>query len=518
MPADAANDAQATSSAASADAEKFDPADVVVSGELPPLRRRDLPLPVPLLQMIGPSVMLAGLALGSGEYVLWPYITFRSGFTFFWACVLGVVTQFFVNMEITRWALATGESAVTGFSRLSRHWAGVFLVLNVVPWMIPAWAVGAAQQISWIVWGAELTAEGNLIAPYVPHLTVLTLLICGIALTAGPVVYETVEKTQLFLVSFIMIVVVILGAKLIRPDAVVALWQGTTSFGIPDPKTTGLDAITLLGAIAFAGAGGTMNLGQSNYVKEKGYGMGAFIRRMTSPITGKDEPVSEIGYHFPHTPENLARWKVWWRRANIEHFFAFLCTCLVCLFLLSLIAYSVFYNADGTPHADAGLYKKDMAFLFGEAAAVETSLGSTFRLLFLVMGAAILFTTEIGVLDAASRISMDVVKVNWLRENKRWSEGRIYFLFLWCTIAIASVIALVGTGVVQDKLSFFKLTASLNGAVMFIYSGLLLYMNCYRLPKDIRMSWPRAAVLIWSVFFFGFFAFWTGWQQLFATK
>src|SRR5690349_2502433 len=123
-----------------ADAERPVPDDVVPRGDLPPLRYRDLPAPVPLAQMVGPSVMLAGLALGSGEYVLWPYITFKSGFTFFWACVVGVVTQFFVNMEISRWALATGESAVTGFSRLSRHWAWVFLFLNVVPWMIPAWA------------------------------------------------------------------------------------------------------------------------------------------------------------------------------------------------------------------------------------------------------------------------------------------------------------------------------------------------------------------------------------------
>ena len=31
---------------------------------------------LPLRRMIGPSIILAGLALGSGEYVLWPYITF----------------------------------------------------------------------------------------------------------------------------------------------------------------------------------------------------------------------------------------------------------------------------------------------------------------------------------------------------------------------------------------------------------------------------------------------------------
>ena len=45
------------------------------------------------------------------EFILWPYITYKSRFIFFWACMLGGVTQFLINMEIERWTLATGESA-----------------------------------------------------------------------------------------------------------------------------------------------------------------------------------------------------------------------------------------------------------------------------------------------------------------------------------------------------------------------------------------------------------------------
>lgn len=87
------------------------PDHVVPAGQLPPLQYRDMPEPVSLRKMVGPGVILAGLALGSGEFILWPYITYQSAFVFFWACVLGVVTQYFINMEITRWSLATGESA-----------------------------------------------------------------------------------------------------------------------------------------------------------------------------------------------------------------------------------------------------------------------------------------------------------------------------------------------------------------------------------------------------------------------
>ena len=83
---------------------------------LPALGRGDLPEPSPLRRMIGPSVILAGLSIGSGEFVLWPRLTAEWGFALFWACWIGVTIQFFLNMEIERWTLATGESAVVGFA------------------------------------------------------------------------------------------------------------------------------------------------------------------------------------------------------------------------------------------------------------------------------------------------------------------------------------------------------------------------------------------------------------------
>ncbi|MBL8830049.1 MAG: Nramp family divalent metal transporter, partial [Planctomycetaceae bacterium] len=322
------------------------PDSVIPHGSLAPLRWRDLPPPVPLPSMIGPSVILAGLALGSGEFVLWPFITYKVGFVLFWACMLSVVTQYFLNMEITRWTLATGESVITGFCRLSKHWAGVFLVFNVVPWMIPAWSEGAAQMTSWLVFGPTINESGQVLTPYVRELSIAGLLLCGAILTLGPVIYETIEKIQMFLVAGILVTVVIVGCFLIRGDAVVAMGEGLLQFGTI-PNHPDLKRAMLLGAIAFAGAGGTMNLGQSNYVKEKGYGMGHYIGRITSPITGKEEPITEIGYHFRPTPDNLSRWQRWWFNAGFEHFLSFLMTCTICLVLMTLICYSAFYDEHG---------------------------------------------------------------------------------------------------------------------------------------------------------------------------
>ncbi|MEV0087387.1 Nramp family divalent metal transporter [Saccharopolyspora sp. NPDC050642] len=72
----------------------------------------------PLRKVLGPSVLLLAGAIGYGEYVLWPYISSQVGLTLVWLALIGILTQYFLNMEIERYSLATGETAVTGFSRL----------------------------------------------------------------------------------------------------------------------------------------------------------------------------------------------------------------------------------------------------------------------------------------------------------------------------------------------------------------------------------------------------------------
>ena len=125
------------------------------------------------------------------------------------------------------------------------------------------------------------------------------------------------------------------------------------------------------------------------------------------------------------------------------------------------------------------------------------------------MGIVILLTTEFGVLDAASRISTDIVKVAWLRENANWSESRLYYAFLWGTILVGSGIMLLGMiGVDVSAFQLFKMTAAMNGGVMFLYSALLLYVNRFKLPPGVRINWWRALIMVWAVCFFGSFALW----------
>src|SRR5215218_6637920 len=98
---------------------------------LPEPKFEDLPEPQPLRAYLGASVILLATALGSGELILWPYVTSQAGVGLLWLAFVGFTAQYFINMEVERYTLATGETAVTGFSRMWRWW-GIFFILMKV--------------------------------------------------------------------------------------------------------------------------------------------------------------------------------------------------------------------------------------------------------------------------------------------------------------------------------------------------------------------------------------------------
>src|SRR3989304_4788828 len=106
--------------------------------EIAPLGIADLPKPPPLKKLIGPSFILLGLGLGSGELILWPYLASNYGFGIIWGAVLGITLQFFLNMEIERYTLVTGESVFVGLTRKFKIFSPVWFILStLIPWMWP---------------------------------------------------------------------------------------------------------------------------------------------------------------------------------------------------------------------------------------------------------------------------------------------------------------------------------------------------------------------------------------------
>jgi hypothetical protein len=295
---------------------------------------RDLPEAPPLRRLVGPSVILIGVGVASGEYILYPYIASQAGLVFLWAAVVGILVQFFINMEIERYTLATGETALGGFQRLWKPWGAVLAAGAILATMWPGWATAAATVATFAFGGGD----ANVIA-------ICGLLAIGVALTVSPVVYQTVEKLQFIKIAIVLVFMVVALFAAISATAYRNTSQIVTSFGT-FPSEIGL--AILVGALAASGAGGANNLVQSNWIRDKGFGMGRYLPRIVSPITGEEEaaPAAER-LSFPTDEANMSRWRVWWRRANVEQFVTFACVGAAAIIVFSLVAYStVFQNPD----------------------------------------------------------------------------------------------------------------------------------------------------------------------------
>ncbi|MQA77531.1 MAG: hypothetical protein GEV10_03455 [Streptosporangiales bacterium] len=452
---------------------------------LPAGELRDLPEPVRLRKIVGASVIILATAIGSGEIILWPYITTQIGFAFMWAAVVGFGIQFFLNMEIERYTLATGESVVTGFSRQWKPWWWLFIVFALCQNFWPGWATGAATSLTFVLG----LGEG---APIVP-ITIAGLVAIGLALTLSPVVYQTVEKIQGAMVILIMLFVIVAIPVATSGEAWGALvTEGIGSPGFPVGQE-GLGIALLLGALAFAGAGGANNLVQSNYIRDKGMGMGQHIPRIVSPITGHEEARPSLGYLFPTTPENMRRWRGWWRIANWEQFITFFVIGVVSLVVLAVLAYSTLPVGQ--------VDQQDLSFLLLEGQTLQATIAPWFGTAFWIAAVLTLFSTNLGIIDYTCRLVADQLKINAFRTSTFWSESRVYAAAVWLMIAVGIVILVAG---LDQPFVLLVIASSIAGVQMFIYSGLLILLNRRALPKPLRVGGIRLAVLALSFLFFGF--------------
>lgn len=448
---------------------------------LPPVTYRDLPEPVPLRRMIGPGVVLAAVGIGSGEYVLWPYVASQIGLEFLWAALFGMTMMFFIGTESIRYTLATGETVITGFVRLWKPWWIGFILMAIVPNFWPGYATGSAETLTFIFGG------GNVLL-----ITILFLIAITLSLTLSPVVYQFMEKS-LSGMMVIMLVFAVFAAFIVATLSADAWADFFRGFGNVGTIPEGIPFSVLAGAVAFAGAGGLGILMVSNYVRDKGWGMGVHVPRIVSPITGREEPGSTIGHLFPQSEDNMRRWRGWWKVTNREQFLTFFLLTVALIFILSILAYSTVFGQN---------VGEDFDFIRAEGEALGEIVGPWFSIFFWITGTLALLSTNIATWDMVGRVTANGLKSNMLLENRFWTESKLYAATV-VVIFISSVLVLISG--LQQPVLLIVISAVLNGATSFIYCGLLIKLNRFTLPNYVRMSNVRLVIMSVAVLFYGFF-------------
>jgi hypothetical protein len=462
--------------------------------KLAPLAKKDLPKPLSLKKLLGPSFILLGLGLGSGELILWPYLASNFGLGIMWGALLGITFQFFINMEVERYALVTGESIFVGFARKLKSLSPIWFILStLIPWMWPGIIASSATLLAHI-FGIE----------YSPILPIALLLLIGFVLTLGPVIYKTQEVFQRTLIIFGVPFIFVLALLFAKPVdwqtlAVGLIGKGNGFWFLP----AGISLATFLGAFAYAGAGGNLNLAQSYYIKEKGYGMGKFSGRITSILTGKKEKITLEGITFKSTPQNLKRFKLWWKRINIEHALVFWATGAFTMIILSLLAYTTVFGNQGS--------QEGIRFVIGEAQVIANKTFGILGTTFLFLAAAMLFSTQFSVMDATARIMSENLVILSSKHFKIQKLPIFFYIFLWLQIIAGIIIFSLGF---TQPLTLVVIGASLNAVAMFVYTALVLWLNLSNLKKKVRPSIIRVLALASAFLFYGIFSFFTILQNI----
>ncbi len=449
---------------------------------------KPFPKPIAFKKLLGPSFIILALGLGSGEVILWPYLVSNYGLGLFWAAVLGITCQYFINMEISRYALIKGESVFIGLNKVfpwSPYW---FIASTFIGFGLPG-IIAASAQVMGVVLGIS---DFKWIA-------ILFLICIGLILSVSKTVYGMMEKITKVVIALGVSFIFILAIFLSKSTDWALLAQGLIGKGdgflfVP----AGISLATFLAAFAYSGAGGNLGLTQSIYIKEKGYGMGKYSQKIAGFFTNikNKQTVKLTGEHFELTPENIKQFNIWWKLVSLEHLLVFWFIGALTMGLLMILSFVTTFGLAGNAQG--------ILFVINEGGAIAKNTFSFLGPLFLLVVSIMLFQTQLGVLDSTSRIMAENTAIKKLGEHQTGTINlsKIYFTFLWLQIAFGVVLFLAN---IYEPRTLIVMGAVINAVAMTVHIALVNIANYILLPKVLQMRlWRKIILGLIFIIFAGF--------------
>ena len=266
--------------------------------------------------------------------------------------------------------------------------------------------------------------------------------------------------------------------------------------------------IAVLGAFAgYAGGGGLSNSTYSNFVRDKGWGMGSQVGAIPSVVGGRGVSLSHIGKVFKINAENLARWRGWWRYILTDQLRIWGPGCFMGMALPGLISiefsqYSEFFSdTEGLSWAQAlitadGL--KNAPNLYG--------LNQLFWVLTVLVGLMVLLPSQMSIIDDVCRRWTDIIwsGVSGVREKMSGDQvGKIYYRIMIAYIVWSLIMQTVFL-YFSDAKGMVLTVANTNNLGLGLTAILVLMNNHRFLPKEIRPGWIHSlGVAGCAVFYLG---------------
>ncbi len=448
---------------------------------------------------VGPGVIVLGVSIGSGEFLLGPAVFVKYGLTLLWVTTISVILQTIFNTELMRYTLATGEPIFTGCMRCrptSTFWAWVYSILYFLQAGWPAWAANAAGAI-FFLFARRLAGPAD--ATLVYQIGVGTFFLCVAILLVGRRIERTLELLNWVLITAILASFLVLAIAFVPLptwiDAVTGLGGYSRAAGGFQLLPAGVDWVLLAALVAYSGCGGITNMALSNWARDRGYGMGERVGYIPAAVGGKKVNLHHTGFMFPADAANLARYRGWWRIVRADQWGVFFAGGI-----LGMVLPAILYVAFLPPGSDIrGL---------GIAAALAEAMGRTAGPLvagaIAFLGAWILFKTQLDQLEGMVRALTDML---WTGSHRvrAWRGGdvRLVYYGVLAAVVLWGIVALR----LAQPIVLLQIGALVAGVVFVITSLHVLYINTRLLPEALRPPMWRRAALVFMSLFYGFFSF-----------
>lgn len=325
------------------------------------------------LRYLGPGIVLTGAVVGSGELIVTTSLGARAGFVLLWLVIVGASVKVWVQLELGRWAILTGKTALAGYStvppRIGRmgwiNW--LWIGLDVAKTFQRGGVVGgaaAACSILWPIVGEPL--GGTSLTIWTVLITVVTILLLRSSR------YSVVERITTWSVAAFTLSV--LTIVLVLPFTEFSYQAGDFATGLSFTIPAGTVAL----AVAMFGSTGVGADDMTNYTYwclEKGYA------RWTGPDDGSEE--------------RAGRAEGWIKVMQLDVFVSWL-ICTVTTLSFYVVGASVLQPQNLVPEGNE---------LISTVSRIYTdTLGQWAELLFLIGAVAVLWSTHLTSSAAVPRL------------------------------------------------------------------------------------------------------------------
>lgn len=477
--------------------------------------------------LVGPGIVMMGIQIGGGEWLLGPEVTAKYGGGLMWIATVAIVLQVFYNLECGRYALYCGEPIFTGIMRTApgpRFWMGVVLLLNLSA-LIPGLSThGAAMAVSLWLGRPPTEADRGLVVA----VAYAFLLAVALPVLIGGKVYNMLQAIMTIKVAVVLGFCLAIGLLFVTPANWWNVFSGFAKFGTVPTVVDGRDAslnvlqhwwsdgtwpvialgnIAVLGAFAgYAGGGGLANATYSNFVRDKGWGMGSTVGAIPSAVGGRHVTLSHVGKVFPITPDSLRRWRLWWRYVLVDQAFIWAPGCFMGMALPALLSLQF------APHSGLAGAKLEWAQSLITADGMRhdprfpAAMAQFLWVITVVVGLLVMLPSQMSIVDDFSRRWTDMIWSGSRRVRRSLRGGevrRVYYAILAAYVVWSFVCAYLFSAYGTPKLMTLVI-ANFNNLAIGVTAFHLLWINSTRLPPELRPRWyHRAGLALCGAFYLG---------------